>query len=147
MTASPPSAPPGASRAAPSIAPLIAPLIAIVDDDDPFLLAMESLVRSLGYRAAAFSSAEGFLRSPARDEAACVVSDVNMPGIGGLELLRRLTADPGRGAAPVILVTARAEARLAEDARAAGAVCLLRKPIEPQALEDCMARALGRDGA
>lgn len=116
------------------------PLIALVDDDAPFLHAMESLMRALGWRAQGFSSAEGFLRSAARGEAACIVSDVQMPGMGGLELLRRLAAEGG--AAPVILVTARTEPRLDAEARAGGALCLLRKPVEPQALIDCVARAL-----
>ncbi|SFI13834.1 response regulator transcription factor [Albimonas pacifica] len=116
------------------------PLIALVDDDAPFLRAMESLMRALGWRAEGFSSAEGFLGSTARTEAACIVSDVQMPGMGGMELMRRLAAEGG--GAPVILVTARTEARLDEEARAGGALCLLRKPVEPQALIDCVSRAL-----
>jgi len=116
------------------------PLIALVDDDAPFLSAMESLMRALGWRAEGFASAEGFLDSSAREEAACVVSDLQMPGMDGLELLRRLTAEGG--APPVILVTARTEPRLEAEARAGGALCLLRKPLEPQALIDCVARAL-----
>ncbi|WP_339947880.1 response regulator [uncultured Albimonas sp.] len=116
------------------------PLIAIVDDDAPFLRAMESLVRALGWRAAGFDSAERFLASAERREAACVVSDLQMPGMGGLALLAALRAQGARP--PVILVTARSEPRLAAEALAGGALRLLRKPVEPGELIDCIARAL-----
>ncbi|MEC9433275.1 MAG: response regulator [Pseudomonadota bacterium] len=121
--------------------PLPAPLVAIVDDDPPFLDAMLGLMRALGWRSAGFASAESFLASPARAEAACIVSDLQMPGMDGLALLSRLARDGG--AAPVILVTARTEPRLEDEARARGALCLLRKPVAPEALEACLARAMG----
>ena len=85
-------------------------LIAIVDDDEPFRVAMEGLIRSLGYRAVAFPSAETFLGSVLGRSADCVVSDIQMPGMNGFEMKQRMDQDgagagvifaslPGRGCA------------------------------------------------
>jgi FixJ family two-component response regulator len=117
-------------------------LIAIVDDDEPFRVAMEGLVRSLGHRAVAYPSAETFLDSDLGRSADCVVSDIQMPGMNGFEMKQRMDQDGvGMG---VIFVTARSEPFLLDQAMASGAVCLLRKPFEAQVLVDCLARALDK---
>jgi FixJ family two-component response regulator len=115
-------------------------LIAIVEDDGSMRPAVMSLVRSLGYEAEGFESAEDFLKSDAACEAACIITDIQMPGMSGIELKRQLAA---RGhAAPVIMITARAEPELESQAMASGAVCFLRKPFQAEALISCLSSAL-----
>jgi len=97
-------------------------------------------VRSLGYRAQGYDCAEAFLADPAASESACVVTDIQMPGLSGIELKQQLAA---RGSqVPVIMVTARDEAALEQRARAAGAFCFLRKPFAGDALVACLEGAL-----
>src|SRR5580692_7143183 len=73
-----------------------APVIAIVDDDESVCIGMTSLVRSLGYDVQTYGSAEDFLAAESRDDTACLISDVQMPGLGGLELQRILAAEGSR---------------------------------------------------
>jgi len=115
------------------------PLISVVEDDQSLLEAMVGLVQSLGYRAQGYASAEAFFHAgpPFSD---CVITDIQMPGLSGIELKRRLVAE-GR-TAPVIMVTARSEAGLRALALESGAVCLLRKPFTAEALIGCLAKAL-----
>lgn len=116
------------------------PLISIVDDDDSLRLAMVGLVRSLGYRANGHASAEAFLASDDLADARCVITDLQMPGMGGIELKRVLDDKAAR--LPVIMITARTEAALLDSARASRPLCLLRKPFETEALIECINRAL-----
>lgn len=116
------------------------PLISIVDDDDSLRVAMVGLVRSLGYRASGHPTAEAFLASGEAAAASCVITDLQMPGMGGIGLKRAL--DAGDVHVPVIMITARTESVLLESARDSGALCLLRKPVETDALIDCINRAL-----
>ncbi len=116
------------------------PLISIVDDDESLRRALVGLVRSLGYRAQGYGSAEAFLADPEALASACVVTDIQMPGLDGIALLRRLLE--GGRTTPVIMVTARDEPALHERARASGAFCLLRKPFAGDALIECLERAL-----
>ncbi len=116
------------------------PLISIVEDDQSLREAMVGLVRSLGYRVASYPSAEDFLAADARDRSNCVITDIQMPGLSGIDLKLRLTAEGV--ATPVIMVTARAEPALHEKAMASGACCLLRKPFSAEALIDCLDQAL-----
>lgn len=116
------------------------PLISIVDDDDSLRVAMVGLVRSLGYRASGHPTAEAFLASGELASASCVITDLQMPGMGGIGLKRAL--DAGDVHVPVIMITARTESVLLESARDSGALCLLRKPVETDALIDCINRAL-----
>src|SRR3954463_13989517 len=80
-------------------------LVAIVDDDESVRQALSALLRSLGYEAIDFASAEQLLRSGRRNEVACVISDVQMPGLSGLELHQRLAA-VNKKRIPTILITA-----------------------------------------
>src|SRR5688572_24139116 len=116
------------------------PTIAIIDDDEPVRITMSSLVRSLGFDAIAFSSAEEFLLSPQRYRSSCLISDVQMPGMSGLDLQSQLVAQDHR--VPIIFITAFPHANVEKHARAGGAVCVLNKPFERQVLVDCIQWAL-----
>jgi FixJ family two-component response regulator len=114
-------------------------LIAVIDDDDSFRMALVESLFSLGYRALGFASAQEFIGVDGEEPYDCVVTDIHMPGMSGLELKRLLLA---RGSTtPVIMVTARVEPGLETEAAATGAVCLLRKPFETESLIDCLERA------
>jgi FixJ family two-component response regulator len=118
------------------------PLVAIVDDDEALCLSLVDLMRSLGYHAKAFTSAETLLASASMLLFDCIVADVHMPGMGGLNFARELA---GRGAsAPVILITGLPDRHLEEEAISVGAKCLLRKPFEAKALLDCVESHLSR---
>ncbi len=116
------------------------PLIAIIDDDASLRTALVGLVRSLGYRATGFGSAEEFLAANKAGESACIVTDIQMPGLSGIELKLRLTQDGC--AAPVIMITARTEQGLRDRAFASGAVCVLQKRFAAEALIACLEKAL-----
>jgi FixJ family two-component response regulator len=117
-----------------------APLIAIVDDDDSFRRATTSFVRSLGYMAAAFASAEAFLQSDRVGDTDCLITDVQMPGMDGIELQSRLIAQGHR--LPVIFITAFPEMKARGQALAAGAAGFLDKPFSDQSLITCLNEAL-----
>jgi FixJ family two-component response regulator len=119
-------------------------VIAIVDDDPSVRIATESLMRSLGYAACSFASAQEFLRSDRLRETDCLITDVQMPGMGGMELQQTL-ASAGH-AMPVIFITAFPEERVRRQAAAAGAFGFLSKPFEGQAMIDCVEAALGAAG-
>ena len=95
-------------------------IVSIVDDDASVRAAMESLVRSLGFVAFAFESAEDFLRSPRVDDSACLITDVQMPGMSGLDLQDRLIAQGSR--IPIIFITAFPETAIRSRAEAGGAL-------------------------
>lgn len=118
------------------------PLISIIDDDDSLRSALVGLVRSLGYRASGFANAEDFLDGDNAAQSDAIVTDIQMPGLSGIELKERLSAQGC--AAPVIMITARAEAGLQERAFASGALCVLKKPFAAEALIDCLERALAK---
>jgi FixJ family two-component response regulator len=104
-----------------------APIVAIVDDDPSVRPSMLRLVRSFGYRAEAFGSGEELLASPVVTEAACLLLDVRMPGMDGIEVQRRLTE---KGAdIPIVFLTGRATDDEERQARRGGAVAFLRKPV------------------
>lgn len=116
------------------------PLIAVIDDDDPFRIALVESLCSLGYGARGFASAEEFIAEGGEGSSDGVITDIHMSGISGFDLKRLLVA---RGSTvPVIMITARAERELDAQAAAIGAICLLRKPFEADALIDCLERAL-----
>lgn len=117
-------------------------LISIIDDDDSLRAALVGLVRSLGYAASGFVSAEEFLAAGQASLSAAIVTDIQMPGLSGIELKEKLAAQGC--AAPVIMITGRAESGLKERAMASGALCVLKKPFAAEALIDCLERALAR---
>ena len=115
-------------------------LISIIDDDAPARNGIRELVESLGYRAVAFSLAEHFLGSSMIAETMCVITDVQMPGLNGLELQEALQSQ-GRHI-PVILITAYANEKQRTRALNAGAVGFLSKPFNEEALINCLAAAI-----
>lgn len=116
-------------------------MISIVDDDPSLREAMLGLVRSLGFDAVTFPSAEDFLQSEQIDETTCLITDVQMPGLTGVELQSHLIS---RGSAvPIIFVTASPERRIEAQVRSAGAVGFLNKPFDDEALVECLNQALG----
>ena len=116
------------------------PFIAIIDDDEALCSSLVDLMRSVGYLAEPFFSAEMFLGSRQLLKSDCIIADVHMPGMGGLDLLRKLREQGVM--TPVILVTALPDKQLDSDAVSAGAVCLLRKPFETSSLLDCVQMSL-----
>jgi FixJ family two-component response regulator len=120
---------------------LTAAVIAIVDDDRSVREALTSFVRSLGYDAVAFESADDFLKSSQRHGLSCLIADVQMPGMTGLELHDRLLASGE--SLPTILVTAYPEERARERALRSGAIGYLAKPFSDEALLACLRSCLG----
>src|SRR3984893_700173 len=107
-------------------------LIAIVDDDDLMRTAVQGLLKSVGWPAQAFASAEEFLQSGQQRQTACLIADIRMPGMSGLELQAKLNAEHCR--IPTIFITAHGDARLRMQALRAGAVEFLAKPFDDEAL-------------
>ena len=119
-----------------------APTVSIIDDDEAVRVALSNLIRSLGYEALEFARAEEFLASPRLEDTACVIADVQMPGMSGLDLQNELiTRRPGL---PIIFVTGFPEPRVRERADRAGAVGFFGKPVDSRALIDCLETALKR---
>jgi FixJ family two-component response regulator len=115
-------------------------VISIVDDDESVREATKSLVRSLGYKAATFGSAEEFLGSTEMTTTACLISDVQMPGLSGVELQDRLIAD-GR-CVPTIFVSAFPDEQVRRRVLGSGAIGYLNKPFEEEHLIACIDAAL-----
>jgi FixJ family two-component response regulator len=120
-----------------------APLVSIVEDDQFFGQSMGRLMRSLGYPVEVFSSAAEFLASPRLLETNCLITDVQMPVMSGLDLHRSLV-DAGQ-AIPTILVTAYPNDTDRARALNDGVVCYLGKPIDESLLTRCLRAALGSD--
>ena len=118
------------------------PLVAIVDDDESHRRATQSLLRAAGFSTAVFADAESFLRSAIRASAACLVTDMRMPSMSGLELYQVLAAS-GDGI-PTILITAYESEDIRLRARSAGITCFLGKPFAPDDLLKCVGEALAQ---
>lgn len=116
------------------------PLISVVEDDDSLRVAMVGLIESLGYRAVSHPSAEAFLDDRESRSADCVITDIQMPGLSGIDLKLALNREGVQ--TPVIMVTARTEAALHARARQSGALCVLQKPFREADLVACIDRAL-----
>jgi FixJ family two-component response regulator len=115
-------------------------MIAVVDDDASIRTAVDSLLRSRGYLVSTFQSAEALLECPELARLSCVITDVRMPAIGGIQLQTILR---GRGrTVPFIFVTAFPEPRVRTEAINGGAVCFLEKPFDAPTLLRCVERAL-----
>jgi FixJ family two-component response regulator len=119
------------------------PLISIVDDDESVREATSGLMKALGYTAEAFSCAEDFLQSRQLQRTSCLIADVNMPGMSGLDLHRRLTAS-GKPI-PTILITAYPDEGARESALDAGVICYLSKPFDEGDLLSCIHSVLPAD--
>jgi FixJ family two-component response regulator len=117
-----------------------ASLVSVVEDDQFFRESMRRLIRSLGYSVEAFPSATDFLASPHLGETACLIADVHMPTMTGLELHRRLI-EMGH-AIPTILMTAYPDNDVRARALKDGVVCYLRKPLDENHLMRCLRAAL-----
>jgi len=117
--------------------------IAIVDDDESVRVALRSLLRSYGYSAHAYDSAGALLANEALGGYHCVITDLQMPGMSGIELLEQLRRQGN--ALPLILMTAFPEATLRKRALSGGASCFLSKPFEANALLRCLRQASGAE--
>ena len=115
--------------------------IAIIEDDASVRRALRRLFRSVGRDVATFATAEEFLQAAGPPAPACLILDVHLPGLSGLELQERLNAE-GREL-PIVFITAYEDEPAREQALQAGAIAFLQKPFEEQALLDAMDRALG----
>ena len=118
-----------------------ASLVAIVDDHESVRLATESFLRSLGHSPVAFASAEAFLESAYLGRFKCLITDIKMPGMTGVQLQRTLLA-MGKNL-PIIFMTAYPEARVRDEVLAAGATGFLPKPFDSADMISCLAAALG----
>ncbi len=115
-------------------------LVAIVDDDDSMRSALQGLLKAVGLPAQAFGSAEEFLNSGQQHQAACLIADIRMPGMSGLELQAKLNAE--RCKIPIIFITAHGGAKMRMQALRAGAVEFLAKPFDDEALLESVRGAL-----
>ncbi|HVM50827.1 MAG TPA: response regulator [Candidatus Acidoferrum sp.] len=118
------------------------PVISVVDDDPSVVEGLVSLMESVGYEAAGFSSAEAFLNSASSGKTGCLILDVRMPGMGGLELQRRLAAQVDQ--TPIIFITAHSGQEMSAEALRRGAVAFLRKPFSQESILEAVQSALAR---
>jgi FixJ family two-component response regulator len=119
-------------------------LIAIVDDDDLMRSALQGLLKSVGLPARAFASAEEFLQSGQQRQTACLIADIRMPRMSGLELQAKLNAERCR--IPTIFITAHGDVKMRMQALRAGAVEFLAKPFDDEVLLENVRMAL-KNGA
>jgi FixJ family two-component response regulator len=115
-------------------------LVAIVDDDDSMRIAVQDLLDAVGLAAQGFASAEDFLRSGRQHGTACLIADIRMPGMSGLELQAQLNAERCR--IPIIFITAHGDEKMRMLARRQGAVEFLSKPFDNEVLIDSVRAAL-----
>jgi FixJ family two-component response regulator len=116
------------------------PVISIIDDDESVRMATERFVKAFGFIGHSFGCAEAFLASPQLNTSSCVIADVQMPGMSGVDLQRRLIAGGNR--TPIILVTAFPDDKVRAKALAAGAIGFLTKPCDCATLIRCVETAL-----
>jgi FixJ family two-component response regulator len=117
-------------------------LVSVVEDDQFFRESMKRLMRSLGHRVETFASAVDFLASPRLAETACLIADVNMPVMTGIELYRYLKDSDN--AIPTILITAYGDDDVESRTLSDGVICYLRKPVDEEHLKGCLLAALQR---
>jgi FixJ family two-component response regulator len=115
-------------------------LVAIVDDDDSIRSALQGLLKAVDLPAQAFVSAEEFLQSGQQHQTACLIADIRMPGMTGLELQAKLNAERCR--IPIIFITAHGDERMRMQALRAGAVDFLAKPFDEETLLESVRVAL-----
>ena len=119
------------------------PVVSIVDDDRLFRRSVEFLVQSLGYQVQPFGSAEEYLRSPRPDTASCLILDIRMPGLNGLDLQRTLSGSHLE--TPIIFITGHGDIPMSVRAMKGGAVEFLTKPFHEQDLLDAISTAIEQD--
>jgi RNA polymerase sigma factor (sigma-70 family) len=119
------------------------PIVFVVDDDDDVRRSLERLIGSVGLEVETFASAQEFLQREPPDDPACLVLDVRMPGLSGLDLQQKLTA-AGLGV-PIIFMTGHGTVPMSVRAMKAGAVDFLQKPFDDQVLLDAVQQAIDRD--
>lgn len=117
------------------------PIIAVVDDDEMVTEATGALIETFGLAARTFASAEAFLNSDCVSQTSCLVCDIQMPGMGGLQLQFELSRSGHK--IPFILITAFPDDATRKQALKAGATCYLIKPFSPFQLFDCIRSAIG----
>lgn len=117
--------------------------VSIIDDDASVREAVSSLLRSLGLLTRIYDSAEAFLAGPGRHDSDCVIADVQMPGMSGLELQETLRA--AGSTLPMIFITAFPDPAIRRRAFAGRASCFMGKPFDAQDMIRCIVQALGRD--
>ena len=127
------------------MSPLSTPLVSVVDDDESVRVATTKLVRLHGFIAQAFASAEEFLRSPRVNDTSCLIADVRMPGMSGVDLQGHLIREGKR--MPMIFITAVPDEVSRARALGAGAACFLTKPFDGNTLIDCVHAALKAAGS
>jgi FixJ family two-component response regulator len=116
-------------------------VVSIVDDDASLRRSLRNLLTSVGFSVETFASAEDFLQSGERETTACLVLDLRMAGMSGLDLLRQLAVTGSR--IPVVILTAHGDDEARQRALEGGAVAFLGKPFRAEALLDAVRRALG----
>jgi FixJ family two-component response regulator len=112
------------------------PRVSIVEDDEPVLSSIDRLLRSIGFKTSAFTSAEQLLESGQLSDTDCLVLDISLPGMSGLELQRRLANEAP--SLPIIIATAHVDQRIRATAMAAGAIAFLTKPFGEKALLEAL---------
>jgi FixJ family two-component response regulator len=117
-------------------------MIVIVDDDDAVRSAIDRLLRSMGHQVATFATAEDFLNSKRISETSCLITDVQMPGMSGIDLLARLKE--GGHHIPVIVISAFPDDHVRDRAIQLGACAFLRKPFGQAVLTDCLVKAINK---
>ena len=116
-------------------------MVAVVEDDESYRLAMQRLLKSAGFSVQSFACAEDFLNSGRQNEAGCLIADIRMPGMSGLDLQARLNAD--HCPIPIIFVTAHGDEKMRLQAMRGGAVKFLAKPFDGAILLEGVRAALG----
>ena len=117
-------------------------MVAIVDDDDLMRGALQGLLKAVGVPARAFASAEEFLNSGQQREIGCLITDIRMPGMSGLELQAKLNAEHCR--IPTIFITAHGDEKMRMQALRAGAVEFMAKPFDDEVLLESVRAALAK---
>jgi FixJ family two-component response regulator len=115
-------------------------MVAIVDDDELMRGALQGMLKSVGFQSQAFASAEEFLESGLQDQTGCLIADIRMPGMSGLELQAKLNAEHCR--IPTIFITAHGDTKMRMQALRAGAVEFLAKPFDDEVVLESVRAAL-----